>query len=249
MTKLEILSAREMYPQTYKLFDEVRKFVSKYCGLQLPDVMLDLHTVKKDAWGWFRNRSVKDGWVNFNSGSDILEIGLNPAGQWNDDETEIKHRPTYEVVGTLVHEVCHLADHVKNNSKRQDNHSEYWKRLMEKVGLKPVCLEPGKERSNKYTHEIMPDGAFMDFLRQSKVLQDGFEFEWRKNPKRNVVSKKTQSTFECPECGATLRGAVQKIPQLPVCGMCSGTKGLVYYNEYQADGTFVDNNKRRAANA
>lgn len=268
MSKLNTLSARNMYPNAYKLFDELRLFVQKRCGFELPDVMLDLHTVKKDAHGWFRNRSVNDGWVSL-GGQDILEIGLNPAGRIVESEAEANqlkakgyaivandddwtaHRPTRDIVATLLHEICHLADHVKNDTKRQDNHSDSWKLLMTKCGLQPVSCEPHKERTNKWTHEIIPGGVFEEWYEKSKVISEGFEMEWRKNPKRARTSASNGSSkFVCPGCGSSLRGSVEKLSQMPICGICSSPElGLIYYNETTADGTFIDHNKLKAVNA
>jgi hypothetical protein len=268
MSKFEILSARNLYPNTYRLFDSLRSMVLRTLGLHLPDVMLDLSTVKKDMEGYFRNRSSAGGNWQSLSGIDILEIGLNPAGKeisqpeveryrakgwavapvWDKKGEAITaytaYQPDKDVLATLLHEMVHLADHVVNNTRRQDIHGKAWQSLMVKVGLEPYPIdEANGRRTNRWSHSIIKDGVFDRWFNANRHIANGISLDWRKTPKRAAKSGASHK-FECPRCGATLRGSVEKLEQAPICGICSGTEnGMVYYIEYIPDGTCIDRNK------
>jgi hypothetical protein len=130
----------------------------------------------------------------------VSEIAVNPD--------QLKSEPPIEIASTLVHEACHLWQHVFGKASRAGYHNMEWSKKMESVGLMPSSTgEPGGKRVGQKMSDyviaggrfaeafaMMPDEWFFPFVSQAP---DG------KKPSGADCSK---SKFKCPTCGDIARG-------------------------------------------
>ena len=114
-----------------------------------------------------------------------------------------------DVLGTLVHEMAHLAVEHSGKGPKRAYHCKNWARLMNDIGLKPYAIVKGKPVRDKETgancsHDIVKGGAFDEAA--DDFMQGGFSFSWATitdPPKEKTKSKKAGAkvAHECPKCG------------------------------------------------
>ena len=134
-------------------------FNASLFGGKLPQVILNLSRMSK-AHGFF----APSRWSGRASNSDNLidvifeveamhEISLNP---------DSLSREPLAVLGTLVHEMCHLQRQVTGKAPRSGYHDKQWADMMLAVGLTPTHTGEagGKMVGQRVTHIIDIPGAF-----------------------------------------------------------------------------------------
>lgn len=160
---------------------------------ELPPVMLTFQRQKSAGYFWgdkFASRS-----------SEIAsEISLNPD--------LILNRSNEEILSTLVHEMCHLWQHVMGKPSRNAYHNKEWALKMIEVGLQPFCItDPSKMTGQKCSHTIDPLGAFN--LNCATFLRDHPGIDWGSSPDLEDEKPKKSSNkakYECYECNAAVWG-------------------------------------------
>jgi predicted SprT family Zn-dependent metalloprotease len=173
----------------------------------LPPVMLTLQDQK--SAGFFSPD-------RFNSRDDEIasEISLNPQ--------LMLRRSMDDVLGTLVHEMVHLWQHVMGKPSRSGYHNREWADKMIEVGLLPYCVtDILKQTGQKCSHTIDPLGAFS--LSCTKFLAKNPGMHWGANAvldDEKPAKKNTKVKYECDECGACAWG---KDTLHLICGDCDRT--------------------------
>ena len=128
----------------------------------------------------FQRKSRTFGYISYDRHSIVgqntymHELALNPD--------YFAYRTVIETLSTLVHEMCHLKQHIDGTETRKTYHNKEFSALMKERGLQTshTGLEGGKEVGQNMTHYIMHDGRFLevtlDFLRETdfKTFYDRF---------------------------------------------------------------------------
>lgn len=125
-------------------------FNGRLFGSTLPRCMLTLQR-SRNTMGYFSPERWVDG-----QGLKAHEIALNPA-------YFARHR-VIDVLQTLVHEQCHLWQHVHGAQKsRPGYHNREWSEKMEAIGLVPSStgLPGGRSTGQLMSDYPMPDGRFL----------------------------------------------------------------------------------------
>ena len=132
---------------------------------KLPQAMLTLQR-NRNTMGYFS----ADRWVN-GGGQHAHEIALNPA-------YFARHR-VIDVLQTLVHEQCHLWQHVHGRRRsRSGYHNREWADKMESIGLIPSSTgQPGGNRTGQNMSDYPAVGG--DFIAAARELsENSFRLEW-----------------------------------------------------------------------
>lgn len=144
----------------------------------------------------------------------VHEIGLDFARIHNDFGG--KKDGDKQVMGTLVHEMCHLLVEQMGKSPPKPYHCKYWVAAMNMVGLEPVIISSKGEISEKATgpnatHNIV-EGSHFDKA-ADELLATGFKFSWFNVPlpdKAKAPAKKkkagAKAKHECPTCAGSMWG-------------------------------------------
>ena len=127
-------------------------------------------------------------------------------------------RPTDVILGTLVHEMCHLWQFLEGTPGKGAYHNKEWAKKMEEVGLCPSATgeEGGKRTGRKVSHYIIEGGIFQDLA--MALMHEGFEingFEVARSRGRGLEGKRDKLT--CPQCEVNAWG---KHDIKLVCGVC-----------------------------
>lgn len=155
---------------------------------ELPQCMILVHR-KRGARGYFWQDQFKAA-----RGKERLhEIALN---------LESFDRTLEEILSTLVHEMCHLWQHLHGKPSRGNYHNWEFATKMESVGL--ITSQTGEKGGNRtgqgMTHYIEDGGLFS--VECAKLLKSGFSLNWiaQRQPTKtkHAVSKQK---FTCPNCG------------------------------------------------
>ena len=83
-----------------------------------------------------------------------------------------------DILGTLVHEMCHQWQHELGNPSRSGYHNKEWGNKMKEVGLYPSSTgQPGgRQTGQQVSHFIVEGGAFdVAFA----LMQDDIQVPWR----------------------------------------------------------------------
>ena len=186
--------------QYQALQDAFNYFNSELFNDELPQVMFMLQR-KKGTHGYFWAESYAQG------DQKLDEIGLHPASF---------DRGDMHVMGTLVHEMCHLWQAHYGKPSRSGYHNKEWAEKMEEVGLTPKSVPLGKRTGQRCTHEVDVDGDFKvsadRYLATHKVI-NWLGRDWISKSNAN---KKLKIAYECP-CGNKVWG---KSGLDVVCGDC-----------------------------
>jgi predicted SprT family Zn-dependent metalloprotease len=191
---------QEQFEAYQKIFDYMNQ---KLFGGSVPPCLLNFSR-KAKTYGFF----VRDQWQS--GDQKTHEISLNP--------THLARRPTVETVSTLVHEMCHLWQHVYGKPGRGGYHNKEWAEKMEAIGLMPSDTEVpgGKKIGDKVSHYVMKGGpyekAFEEMPKEYLLPWVSVEID-----KESKIMKKNKLTYQCPSCGMKVWGK----PSLKiVCGEC-----------------------------
>lgn len=119
-------------------------------------------------------------------------MGYFSAERWGNKQDKRAHEialnPAYfadykliEVFQTLVHEQCHLWQHVSNTPDkrpRRSYHNKQWADKMEGMGLMPSDTgQPGGKRTGQKMNDYPIPGGL--FIRASEsLIRHGFELSW-----------------------------------------------------------------------
>lgn len=177
---------------------------------RLPDCVIVLHR-KRGALGYFwaeqwRERGKKDS-------KGIHEIALNPS--------EFNGYTEQDILSTLVHEMCHMEQHVFGKPSRNGYHNGEWAKMMERVGLIPsaTAAPGGKRTGQRVSHYIEAGGRFE---KSCALLMKRKGFMLALEAVRTCGGKKKKKSankvaYQCEECGAKAWG---KDNLNLVCGDC-----------------------------
>lgn len=96
------------------------------------------------------------------------------ASSSKQEESEVSHEisinpeyfgssPLIEIFQTMVHEMCHLKQHIDGTSSRSGYHNKKFAELMESVGLMPshTGRPGGKKTGDKMSDYPIPGGVFL----------------------------------------------------------------------------------------
>jgi predicted SprT family Zn-dependent metalloprotease len=191
----------------------------------LPEVVLNFSRHARTN-GFF----APERWHHASGAAHTHEISLNPD--------TLMERDPRAVASTLVHEMCHLWQHVHGTPPRKSYHDRQWASKMESVGLIPSSTgAPGGKRvGSKMTHYIEEGGAF---ARAYEAMPQALALPWRSSP---LVSPRrggrggaepggepaptkprdpSKLKYSCPSCCANVWGK----PGLNLlCGDCPGER-------------------------
>ena len=127
------------------------------------------------------------------------EIAINPA---------TVNRPPRDVLGTLLHEMCHIWQFNFGKTSRNGYHNAQWANKMLEVGLRPInAKNPDRMTGQACTHAIEVEGVadrifatIVDEFGADLVIELPCAKTAKKKPKNSKVK------FTCPECGANAWG-------------------------------------------
>ncbi len=167
-------------------------------GGALPDVMFTLARTRH-ANGYV----VPEGFTPMADSSQththIAEIGLNP-------ET-FAHRTAEQVLSTIAHEMCHLAQYLDGKASPNGYHNRDFSERMLAIGLqtsdtgKPGGLPIGQ----RMTHYIIDGGAFQTEARRL-IEQEGWTLRYTSpvlsddDRARKAARKASKTKYTCPVC-------------------------------------------------
>jgi hypothetical protein len=196
-----IVRYETMNNPTSELFTELTRaydyFNMELFDNRLPSCMIVMHR-HRTANGYFW----ADQWANKDTKDKASEIAINPD--------TLRNRSAFEVLSTLVHEMCHLEQWYFGKSSRNGYHNKQWGDYMRAVGLYPSASgeEGGKETGQQMTHYVIDGGAYD--VKASAFLKDGFSLDWFTKPKESKAAKKkkaaSKTKYTCPDCDANAWG-------------------------------------------
>lgn len=150
----------------YRLLDAAyAHFNQQLFGGRLPACMLTLQRYR-NTMGYFS----AERWVN-DDGDLAHEIALNPA-------YFAQHR-VIEVLQTLVHEQCHLWQHLYGYRKsRTSYHNREWAEKMHEIGLMPSSTGEvgGAQTGQTMSDYPIADGRFLSAC--IALVKDGYALGW-----------------------------------------------------------------------
>lgn len=180
---------------------------------ELPETVVTLQR-KKNSYGYYCATRFSDR----NAGIQIDEIALNPM--------YIINRTIEEVLGTLVHEMCHVWHYVQTG-KPTSYHDKKWADKMEIVGLMPTTtgLPGGAKTGHSCTHYIIDGGRFARYTELLLMTYDirlnvgdrlsaytggnggngGSEPDYVKKEKEKAA-KKVKAVYICSDCKSKVWG-------------------------------------------
>jgi predicted SprT family Zn-dependent metalloprotease len=152
---------------TMAQFESLQKLFNHFNGPlfggELEDVLLNLSRKGSRVLGFF----APDCWQG-RSGEDkpVSEISLNPR--------YLGLRTPEATASTLVHEMCHLWQHLHGKAGRRGYHNKQWAQKMETVGLiaSDSGLPGGRKTGERMTHYVLDDGPFSRAF--ARMPQDWF---------------------------------------------------------------------------
>lgn len=200
--------------ELYRCFDIINdeKFNS-----DLPRPVITIQKGKKNVLGHFTLDKV---WVNKADAENGVAPENTPHIAYHELNLDPCHfdRPVEEIIGTLIHEMCHYANRlagIKDCSGR--HHNKKFKVLAEEIGF---IVEKGKGVGYGYTtlsdelrefvlEVVCPDDSVFEYFRAGIAKDDKGDSKKERN--------KTMFKFTCPQCGQVAKaknGVVIK------CGYC-----------------------------
>ena len=130
----------------------------------LPKCLLTVQR-EKNTMGYFS----PDRWGN-SLGKKIHEIAINPA--------YFANHKVIEIFQTLVHEQCHMWQHIYGKASRSGYHNKEWAKKMESIGLMP---SHNGEPNGKTTGQTMSDYPISEgeFVKSCKrLIASGYKLNW-----------------------------------------------------------------------
>lgn len=186
-----IKPSKEMYAAFQQAYDFLNK---RFFASALPQVVL-IFARKPRSHGYFHAQRWTSGEATTH------ELALNP---------DTMQRSPREVVSTILHEMCHVAEHVNGTAPKKAYHNRAFFTLMKSVGLH--CSKSGEvggpETGAQMTHYIEPNGPFEPAL--VDLLSTGWKFSWASFVIPKALKKKSRQgarvKYTCPESGLTAWG-------------------------------------------
>ena len=131
---------------------------------RLPNCLITVQR-ERNTMGYFS----PDRWGN-SSGEKAHEIAINPA--------YFANHKVIEIFQTLVHEQCHMWQHIYGKASRSGYHNKEWAEKMSSIGL--ISSHNG-EPDGKTTGQLMsdypaPDGEFIKSCK--RLIADGYKLNW-----------------------------------------------------------------------
>ena len=145
------------------------------------------------------------GWCAWKSG-DQGKIELNISAL-------TLNRSPNEIVGTVLHEQCHLYAYlhdIRDTSNAGRHHNKKFKQIAESHGL---IVETKKNDYHGYAHTYLTEEA-KRFVKKIKVK----EFKFNRIPHANSANSHPLKKMVCPNWCSTY--AYVSTPQLLLCGIC-----------------------------
>ena len=151
----------EFYDVMTKAFDH---FNSELFGGHLPKCLITIQR-EKNTMGYFS----PDRWGN-SSGEKAHEIAVNPA--------YFANNKVIEIFQTIVHEQCHMWQHIYGKASRSGYHNKEWAKKMESIGLIPSHngKKGGKTTGQKMSDYPSPDGKFIKSCK--RLIDNGYMLIW-----------------------------------------------------------------------
>jgi predicted SprT family Zn-dependent metalloprotease len=181
-------------PIEYGGLQEAYDHFNKQLFGELPDVFITYQR-RSHMRGFFgANRfSERDG------KSGRHELALNPD--------HFVDRTDEQICSTLVHEMCHVWQHVNGTAPSRNYHNKEWAAKMKSIGLQPSSTGApgGKETGASVSHYIIPDGAFQKAF--EKLATAGWKLNLQSAHQAGAKGGKNSKTkFTCPQCGQNAWG-------------------------------------------
>ncbi len=129
------------------------------------------------------------------------EISLNPE--------HMGRRPSRDVAGTLVHEMCHLWQQEAGKPSARGYHNREWAAKMETVGLMPssTAAPGGAKTGFRMSHYIIDGGPF---ARAFDAMPAACSLPWAGNETAPTTkrgkAKSSKVKYTCPSCGLNAWG-------------------------------------------
>lgn len=192
MSNRKIAPTMEVYGPLQAAFDF---YNSKLFANKLPPCMITLNR-RGDGYGYFHANQFKS------SDGAACEISMNA--------NHLTNRPIKEVLGTLAHEMCHLAEEVDGTAPRQCYHNKRFSQLMERIGLITSDTgKPGGRRTGQSMSHYIQDGGLFEKV-TDELLAGGFELRWSAvelgAERSSAGSKKNKQKYQCG-CGCNIWAA------------------------------------------
>jgi len=178
----------ELYGALEKAYNHFNDFLFEG---RLPQVIFTAQR-QKGVMGYFS----PERWVSKQGGT-CHELAINP--------TYVGQSALVEVLQTMVHEQCHLAQYCYGKPGRRGYHNKEWADMMESIGLMPSSTgrEGGRRTGEKMNDYPVPGGRF---LKECENLVAGSEFElpWvdRFSQATALPMKKDIELYDMPESSA-----------------------------------------------
>ncbi len=172
---------------------------------KLPGCIITVQREKK-TMGYFS----ADRWANA-KGAKTHEIAINPA--------YFAGHKFIEILQTLVHEMCHMWQHIYGKPSRTGYHNKEWSDKMVSFGLIPTHngRKDGKRTGQKMGDYPEQGGKFLRCCEQ--LIADGFKLEWvdrypavsTPSHVRDIGFSQAETDIETPEVIELLNTAAEDI--------------------------------------
>lgn len=207
--------------EQFKAFEYMYKYFNRvlFSGA-LPPVFLNFSR-RANSYGFF----APERWQRSDASELTHEISINPA--------HLALRPPRETASTLVHEMCHLWQHVHGAPPRRGYHDRGWSAKMKEVGLITIDPATGEDRQSapNLTHRIEDGGPFAAAF---AAMPAEYLFPWQcaeasgkgkgkgkgaegEGEEGKEAKSRNKVKYSCPSCSTNVWGR----PELQIlCGPC-----------------------------
>ena len=140
---------------------------------ELPDCLITIRKSQAEFGYFSPNRFIGE-----TEKQKAHEIALNPS--------YFAHIDLKEICQTLVHEMCHMWDHIYGKGSRSGYHNKLWAKKMKSIGLIPSStgLPGGKETGESIGDYPLEGGEFEKSY--TELIASGFAIIWKD---RNLSEK------------------------------------------------------------
>jgi len=192
----------------YSNLDEAYKYFNeKLFEGKLPECLLTLQRKPKMAgYYWHEKFTSRD------KKTKISELALNPDDFYGRDEIEI--------LDTLVHEQCHVYQHIFGTPPRKGYHDREFASIMFNIGLQVSSTgEPGGKTTGQSMSDYIIQGGKFESVATAFLLK-GNKINWdsHNDPKELKERKKTREKWTCPQC-LSQHAWAKKTAKI-ACGIC-----------------------------
>lgn len=199
--KRKIYTMSELNLAFMKMFNAFNK---EYFEDKLPKVIITFESgYKKGAYGWIYTKPTweqsRQERYNINISSDFLD------------------RDIYAVMGTLLHEMCHLyalENGIKDTSRAGIYHNKKYKQIAEAHGLEVFEEDKigyGRTMPREATRRFIDDNCGISAFEVRKLKPADKDGDGEEKPKQS------RRKYKCPCCGQQITATKQVIV---MCGIC-----------------------------